>query len=128
MNVGLPGDLAELARRVGIELGYWHVRGHWVEVTVDALLAVLRAMGHVVDRPDDARAAPWDSTGVLARHSPLPSEWDRVRSIEAEAGQAKSDLAREDARLAERLLEIERRTRYLESGARDAAASPPADR
>jgi 4-alpha-glucanotransferase len=53
----LPHDLAELCRRVGVELGFWHVKGHWVAARPEALCAVLRALGHDLGGPDDAHAA-----------------------------------------------------------------------
>jgi tetratricopeptide (TPR) repeat protein len=67
--------------------------------------------------------AAWDSAGVLERHAPTSDEWERVRALEQAASQARSDLAREDARIAERILELDRRGRYLGRGEKDAVAS-----
>jgi 4-alpha-glucanotransferase len=57
MSAELPHDLAELCRRVGIELGFWDVRGTWHPAKLEPLCAVLRALGHAVERPEDAGAA-----------------------------------------------------------------------
>lgn len=65
----------------------------------------------------------WDSTRVLTRATPSSEEWERVTSIERASVAARSELARVDARAAERREEIERRARYLDRGRASAFAS-----
>jgi 4-alpha-glucanotransferase len=49
--------LAELCRRVGIDLGFWDVRGAWTDARPEALCAILRARGHAVEHQGQAAAA-----------------------------------------------------------------------
>jgi 4-alpha-glucanotransferase len=50
----LVGELFEHATSLGVETGYWDVAGQWHGASVDAVLAVLGAMGAPVAALDDA--------------------------------------------------------------------------
>ena len=52
-----PDPLHALAHRLGIETSYWSWRGQPVAASDDALIAILRALGHDVRNPDAARTA-----------------------------------------------------------------------
>jgi len=47
-------ELFAHATRLGVETGYWDVRGNWHEASVDAVIAVLAAMGAPIVELDDA--------------------------------------------------------------------------
>jgi 4-alpha-glucanotransferase len=71
-------DLRGLADDVGIQVGYHDVRGRWVEPEVEALLAVLRALGVDVEHPDDAAGAREALKVERARRRlpPVAVAWD----------------------------------------------------
>ena len=58
----LVGELFEHATTLGVETGYWDVAGRWHGASVDAVLAVLVAMGAPVTTLDDA-------VGPLRQHA-----------------------------------------------------------
>lgn len=73
---------------------------------------------------DDAFAAlAGDTAGVLVRHTPNAKEWARVRAVEAEKHRTAGALARQEAVVAERRAEIDRRQEYLRAGRAGASAS-----
>ncbi|MGY6501872.1 MAG: 4-alpha-glucanotransferase [Acidimicrobiales bacterium] len=46
--------LHDLARRWGVQTGYWDVSGTWRDTSADALVAVLASLGAAVSSPEDA--------------------------------------------------------------------------
>jgi 4-alpha-glucanotransferase len=53
----IDADLAELARRWGVQTGYWDVGGTWHDAGVDGLVAVLAELGAPIDGPAGAADA-----------------------------------------------------------------------
>lgn len=53
----IDAALAELARRWGVQTGYWDVSGAWHDASVDSLVAVLAQLGAPIAGPDDAAGA-----------------------------------------------------------------------
>lgn len=51
------GDLGDLASELGVERGYWDVRGAWHEPSPEALVALVGVLGWPIDRPAEAAAA-----------------------------------------------------------------------
>ncbi len=51
------GVLADLARRWGVQTGYWDVEGRWHDAEAESLVSVLAELGAPVSSPDDATAA-----------------------------------------------------------------------
>ncbi len=57
----LVAELFAHAARLGVETGYWDVRGNWHTASLDSIIAVLIAMGAPITGLDDA-------SGSLRRH------------------------------------------------------------
>ena len=62
----IDAHLAELARRWGVQTGYWDVSGTWHDAGVEPLLAVLGELGAPVASPDEAADAVRAHEALLA--------------------------------------------------------------
>lgn len=100
----IEGDLADLARRWGVQTGYWDVSGQWHDASVDTLVDVLAQLGAPISSPDDAPAAvaahqrllvaqPTEPVVVVEAGAPLAFE---IRVPAAASGHVAVEVRSED--------------------------------
>lgn len=89
-------DLRELASLYGVETSYTNAFGRFVEAEPDSLLAILRALGAAVDRPEDVPEAlqEWRRERAERVLEPVLVAWDgRAPAVELQFGMDSGRLA-----------------------------------